>query len=74
MDDLAFEELIERIRERTDIVQIISQRVSLDRHYKALCPFHKEKKPKFLCQPCETVFLLFRVRDRRGCFQVSAAV
>jgi DNA primase catalytic core len=39
--------VVELVRERTDIVQVIGQCVPLDRHYKALCPFHEEKVPSF---------------------------
>lgn len=59
MDDLAFEELVERVRERTDIVQIIGQRVPLDSHFKALCPFHSEKKPSFSVNPRGQYFHCF---------------
>uniref|UniRef100_A0A7V3ZWW3 Zinc finger CHC2-type domain-containing protein n=1 Tax=candidate division WOR-3 bacterium TaxID=2052148 RepID=A0A7V3ZWW3_UNCW3 len=42
-----FEDLIERVREQTEIMQVIGQRIILDRHHKALCPFHEEKTPSF---------------------------
>lgn len=44
------EELVEEIRERTDIVDLISQYVNLKKqggNYVGLCPFHNEKTPSF---------------------------
>ena len=52
-------ELIERVRERSDIVQVIGNRISLNRNYKALCPFHKEKKPSFSVNPRGQYFHCF---------------
>jgi len=43
--------LIEKVREQTDIVQVIGQRIALDRNNKALCPFHEEKTPSFFVNP-----------------------
>jgi len=42
-----FRELIETVRERTDIVQVVGERIALDRYGRALCPFHKETDPSF---------------------------
>jgi DNA primase len=42
------------VRERTDIVDLISQYVKLNktgRSYKGLCPFHQEKTPSFIVFP-----------------------
>ncbi len=44
------EDVIREIRERTDIVAVIGQHVSLrkaGRNHKGLCPFHNEKSPSF---------------------------
>jgi DNA primase len=41
---------IERVRDRTDIVELIRETVKLSpagRTYKGLCPFHQEKTPSF---------------------------
>jgi len=47
MKDVDFRELVEKVREQTDIVQVIGQYITLDRHNKALCPFHQEETPSF---------------------------
>ena len=48
------EQLIDRIQEKTDIVEVISRYVPLKkigRNYKAPCPFHNEKTPSFIVSP-----------------------
>lgn len=45
---------IDAVRDRTDIVSVIEQYVSLKRagrNYKGLCPFHNEKTPSFQVNP-----------------------
>lgn len=59
MNDMEFKDLIERIREKTDIVQVIGQRIPLDRHHKALCPFHQDKSPSLSVNPKEQYFHCF---------------
>jgi DNA primase len=44
------EELIEEVRQRNDIVEVIGSYVKLNKRgsdYKGLCPFHNEKTPSF---------------------------
>jgi len=56
------EHLIDRIRESTDIVEVISRYVSLKksgRNYKALCPFHTEKTPSFTVSSEKQIFHCF---------------
>lgn len=59
MKDAEFRDMIERIKEKIDIVQIIGQRIALDSHYKALCPFHKDKIPSFSVNPRRQYFHCF---------------
>jgi DNA primase len=45
---------VAEVRDRTDIVDLVSQYVSLKktgRSYKGLCPFHQEKTPSFIVFP-----------------------
>ena len=47
MNDFDFRSMIERVREQTDIVQVIGSHISLNGSNKSLCPFHQEKTPSF---------------------------
>jgi DNA primase len=54
--------LVERVREATDIVEIISATVELKRagaNLKGLCPFHQEKTPSFVVSPERQVYHCF---------------
>jgi len=56
------EELIEEVRSRIDIVEVISQYVLLQkkgRYYVGLCPFHNEKTPSFTVTPEKQIFHCF---------------
>ena len=56
------DELIEQIRESSDIVDIISQYVILKRsgrNFFGVCPFHKEKTPSFSVSPDKQIFHCF---------------
>jgi DNA primase len=46
--------VVEEVRERTDIVELVSQYVPLTKAgstYKARCPFHQERTPSFIVNP-----------------------
>jgi len=54
--------VIEEIRERADIVQVVGRQVSLKRsgsRYWGLCPFHSEKTPSFQVHPDKQIFHCF---------------
>ena len=56
------QEIIERIREMADIVDVVSRHVELRRagtNYKGLCPFHEEKTPSFMVSPDKQIFHCF---------------
>ena len=56
------DELIDEIRSKNDIVDIISQYVTLKRsgrNFFGLCPFHKEKSPSFSVSPDKQIFKCF---------------
>ena len=56
------DELIDEIRNSNDIVDIISQYVSLKksgRNFFGLCPFHNEKSPSFAVSPDKQIFHCF---------------
>jgi len=56
------DELIDEIRASNDIVDVISQYVTLKRsgrNFFGLCPFHKEKSPSFSVSPDKQIFHCF---------------
>jgi len=56
------DEVIEEIRERADIIEVISDYVALKkagRNYKGLCPFHQEKTPSFMVNQEKQLFHCF---------------
>jgi DNA primase len=54
---------IEAVKERTDMVQLVSQYLTLKRSghdsMSGLCPFHQEKTPSFSVSPAKGVFYCF---------------
>lgn len=55
----SFEELVTQIKDRLDILDVVSQQVILKKngsHYWGLCPFHKEKTPSFSVNPALGIY------------------
>lgn len=55
-------ETIQRIHDATDIVDVVSDFVSLKKrgtNYTGLCPFHNEKTPSFSVSPAKGIFKCF---------------
>lgn len=56
------EKVIDQIRDRTDIVEVLSAYIPLKktgRNYKAPCPFHHEKTPSFVVSPDKQIYHCF---------------
>ncbi len=56
------EEVINEIRSRIDIVEIVAEHVMLTKsgsNYTGLCPFHSEKSPSFTVSPDKQLFYCF---------------
>ncbi len=56
------DDILEDVRSRTDIVDLIGTYVSLKRaggSYKGLCPFHNEKTPSFTVTPDKRMYYCF---------------
>ena len=60
-------DLLEQIRDRIDIVELIRQYVPglkrAGKAYKACCPFHKEKTPSFTCSSEKGLFYCFGCQE-----------
>lgn len=56
------DDVVEEVRERADIVEVIGELVSLKRSgkdFKGLCPFHQEKTPSFYVVPAKGFYKCF---------------
>jgi DNA primase len=55
-------QILDEVRSRVDIVELVGQSVNLKRageNYKGLCPFHTEKTPSFTVNPKRGIFHCF---------------
>jgi DNA primase len=56
------QQLLDEIRSRADILEIVGQVVKLKRtgeNWKGLCPFHTEKTPSFTVNPKRSIYHCF---------------
>jgi DNA primase len=64
--------VIEQVRDRSDVVEIVGAYVDLKRagtNYKGLCPFHKERTPSFIVSPDRQTFHCFGCGKGGNVFQ-----
>ena len=64
-------ENINKVKEATDIVAIIGERIKLNRSggsYRALCPFHSEKTSSFFVNPIMQRYMCFGCHESGDCF------
>lgn len=62
VDGYIQDDAIDRIRNSTDIVEVLSDYVPLKKtgqNYKGLCPFHSEKTPSFIVSPSKQLYHCF---------------
>lgn len=65
------EDVIQKVKEQNNIVDIISEKVKLKRagkNYTGLCPFHNEKTPSFSVSPEKQIYKCF------GCGEVGNVI
>ena len=68
---------IEAVRERSDIVQVISEYVPLKkagREFRGPCPFHQEKDPSFYVNPVKEVYFCHGCKAGGGIFNFVMAM
>lgn len=62
MSNVTFEDVVSQIKDRLDILDVVSQDVILKKsggNYWGLCPFHKEKTPSFSVNPSKGIYKCF---------------
>jgi len=57
-------QIIQQIKERINLVDLVKSYLPLNRHLKAICPFHTEKTPSFVIYP---------LKKRWHCFGCGAS-
>lgn len=59
--------IVDEIKDKVDIVELVRQYVPglkrAGKHYKACCPFHKEKTPSFTCSSEKGLFYCFGCQE-----------
>jgi DNA primase catalytic core len=82
LDDFEFRNLVDRIKEETDIVEVIGRCLSLDRHNMACCPFHDDHTPSlsvnakgqyfhcFGCGKAGDVFRFLELHEKKPFWEV----
>ena len=56
------DEIVEEVRSRADIVELVGEHVALKRagkDFRALCPFHQERTPSFYVVPAKGFYKCF---------------
>ena len=52
-------EVIDEIKSKNDIVDVIGSYINLSEKYKALCPFHDDHTPSFSVHPDKQIYKCF---------------
>lgn len=62
MASVSFEDVVAQIKDRLDVLDVVSKDVILKKNggnYWGLCPFHKEKTPSFSVNPAKGIYKCF---------------
>ena len=62
MSSVTFEDVLAQIKDRLDVLDVVSKDVILKKNgsnYWGLCPFHKEKTPSFSVNPAKGIYKCF---------------
>ena len=68
MENYDFRDVVESIRERYDIAEVVSWYVRLTHASKGLCPFHEERMPSFSVNTKGQYFYCFGCGNGGGGF------
>ncbi len=71
------ESTLREIRDRADIVEVVSETVRLSRSgasFRGLCPFHREKTPSFFVHPAKQIFHCFGCGEGGSVFHYQMKV